>query len=112
EQAIREPAHGSADRHRLAEAQNALAWTYVELGRNLDRALELSLESNERVLAEPEEIRKRVQPVYLDTLGYTPAPAGRCREAGDAMGRAASIQPAYQARRGEVARACAAGERP
>lgn len=103
ERALAEPAAGSADALVLPFAQNQLAWYYVEAGHKVERALDLSIESNNRRPDTPE---------FLDTLGYLYALAGRCGEAADTMGRAAGLNAAYEARRAEVGRACAAGERP
>jgi tetratricopeptide (TPR) repeat protein len=94
---------GSANQLLLPFAQNQLAWYYVEAGRNLERALVLSEESN--------RLRPSL-PMFLDTLGYVYAMLGRCPEAADRMGQAADLDPGYGRRRDEVNGACAAGRRP
>jgi membrane associated rhomboid family serine protease len=103
ERALARDLRGSADQLLLPIAQNALAWCYVESGRNLERGIALSEESNRAL---PDE------PMLLDTLGYLYALAGRCRDAADAMGRAAELDRGYERRREEVNHACSAGRRP
>ena len=103
EQVLATEQKGSISLLLLPSVQNHLAWLYVELNDNLDRGVLLSLESNRASPGNPQ---------FLDTLGYLYAVLGQCRDAADAMGRAASIDPRFNGRRDEIRHACETGEPP
>jgi hypothetical protein len=100
---LRDP-QGSAETGLYrAMAQNALAWSYVEVDRELERGIQMAEASSAALPGSPE---------ILDTLGYLYARAGRCDAAADVMGRAVEGHSGYGRRRDEVVRACDAKDRP